>query len=336
VREWGIKPGVCLHFHGGRSPNVKRGKTIFPYLFTAENWRDAKGTEDTPQYWMMVVGFWPPAGLSNTVFDEALVQKVGGMDRVTFRSANEKVGALDPAFGGDEPVLRFGSIGDIEDGKRVLQLEEKVPIRINDKSTDPVDYQVARQAIEECRKRGVKGECFALDVSGRGAAIRSIMFEEWSPLVVGVEFGGAPSQSPVSADDGTLCKDRYDRRVSELWYNARELLAAGQLKGLDRETVKQFCSRIYELKGKKVSIEKKEDTKLRIGRSPDDADCVAVLVELARQRGIAPNRPVVGVLSRSRLRKAAEANAVYDDDESESEAPQDPLKAMLEWMDESE
>ena len=332
VREWQIKPGVCLHFHGKRSPNVKRGKTIYPYLYSLENWKDAAGREDTMHYWMMDAGFWPPEGISNTIFDEATVQKVGGMETVVFRSTKERLGAMDPAYGGDEPVLRFGSTGDLENGKKVLQCDEKVPLRLSGDDKTPVDYQLARQAIEACKARGVKPECFALDVTGRGAAIRSIMVEEWSPLVVGVEFGGAPSSTPVSVEDGTLCKDAYDRRVTELMYNCRELLLAGQLKGLDRVTVSQFCSRSYAYKGKKKSVETKDDCKLRIGRSPDDADTIAIMVELARQRGLSPSRGIVGVLASSRMAKAIEANEVYDDSDAEPATVTDPISNILAWM----
>lgn len=336
VREWAIKPGVCLHFHGKRSPNVRRGKTIFSYLYSFENWKDAKGREDTLDYWKMDAGFWPPEGISNTIFDEATVEKVGAKDTVLFRSMKDKLGAMDPAYGGDEPVLRFANLGDMEDGKRVLQCVEKVPLRLSEEDRLPVDYQLARQAIEACKARGVKPECFALDITGRGAAIRSIMVEEWSPLVVGVEFGGAPSSTPVSADDGTLCKDAYDRRVTELWYNARELLLASQLKGLDVETVRQFCSRTYGYKGqgRKKCVEPKEECKLRLGRSPDDADTVAILVELARQRGLSPSRGIIGVLAKSRMAKAIEVNEVYDDPDSESIEFKDPLANILAWMEE--
>jgi hypothetical protein len=160
------------------------------------------------------------------------------------------------------------------------------------------------------------------------------MVEEWSPLVVGVEFGGAPSSTAVSADDGTLCKDAYDRRVTELMYNCRELLLAGQLKGLDRVTVSQFCSRTYGYKGKKKSVETKDDCKLRIGRSPDDADTIAIMVELARQRGLSPSRGIVGVLAKSRMAKAVESNEVYEDSYSDGVGEsKDPLANILAWMD---
>jgi len=332
VRKWQVKPGVCLHFHGKRSPNVKRGKTIYPYLYTYENWKDAEGKEDTLQFWVMDAGFWAPEGISNTVFDEALVHKMGGMDAGTkWRTTSETLAALDPGFGGDECVLRFGEWGDVDGGGRLLEVKEKVPIRISAKSKDPVDYQIARQTIVECAKRRVKPECFGLDATGTGRGVAAILSEEWSPLINKVEFGGAPTDKPVSQDNPVNCKDAYDRRVTELWMDGRELLTGGQLKGLDRDTVAQFCSRVYYYKGKKIAIETKEDCKKRIGRSPDDADAVVVMIDVARHRGLAPKRLLGVKLSKSRMDKALEADELYRDEDM-NERMKDPVERYMGWL----
>jgi hypothetical protein len=71
-----------------------------------------------------------------------------------------------------------------------------------------------------------------------------------------------------------------------LWYQVREFAQAGMLKGLYTEAIVQLCNRQYLYKGKKISVETKEDVKLSLGRSPDDADALAVLVDVARNLGM--------------------------------------------------
>jgi hypothetical protein len=241
---------------------------------------------------------------------------------------------LDPGFGGDECVLRFGEWGDVEGGRRVLEVKEKVPIRISAKSKDPVDYQIARQTIAECTKRRVKPECFGLDATGTGRGVAAILSEEWSPLIHKVEFGGTPSDNPVSQDNPTSCRDAYDRQVTELWMDLRELLVSGQLKGLDRDTVVQFCSRVYFYKGKKIAIETKEDCKKRLGRSPDDADSVVVMGRVARHRGLSPKRLLGDKLVKSRMDKALEADELYRDegDGGNNEQMKDPVERYMGWL----
>jgi hypothetical protein len=327
VAEWAIDPGVCLHFHGKRSPNVKRKKTIYPFLYTLEDHQAAQGKEDTLHYWIYDAGFWAPEGISNTVLDEPMILKSGARDRVTWDAGVEGVAALDPAFGGDECVLRFGKIGNPIGGPKCLQVEEKVPILLKQKSPYPVDYQIARQVMAACRKRNVEPKNFVIGATGTGRGVAAILEAEWSPFIVKVEEGGKPSSTPVSASDGTLCADVYDRKITELWMNVREILLGGQLKGLDMETCVQFCKRTYTVKGRKYSIEKKDEFKARVGRSPDDADCVALMVELARQRGLVfTGIPREKSLTDMRLKAAREIDELYQEDGVK------PGEGWMEWL----
>jgi hypothetical protein len=312
VREWKLPPGVCLHFHGKRSPNVKRSKTIFPYLYTYENWQAAKGNEDTLNYWAYDAGFWPPEGISNTVFDEATIQRVDGMGSFLWTTFSEPVAALDPAFGGDECVLRLGTIGDVGEGRIAVQIGEKLPIRLRQKTDKPVDYQIAEQTIEVCNQRGIKPQNLIIGSTGVGRGVAAIIQETWSPMIEKVEEGGSPSDHPVSADDQRKCSEVYDRRVTELWFNGLELLSCGQLRGLDKVTCGQLCTRQYEIKGKKYSIETKVDYKTRMGRSPDDADCVLFMVELAIRRGAFPRRKFSEQIANHYIKKANENNEVWE------------------------
>jgi hypothetical protein len=60
------------------------------------------------------------------------------------------------------------------------------------------------------------------------------------------------------------------------------------LRGLDDQTARELCARIYTLKNERTLLESKKDLKKRTkGNSPDRADALALLAELfVAQNGI--------------------------------------------------
>lgn len=331
VAEWGIKPGICIHYDGSKSPNARSGKTVYPYIYTYENWQDAQRRLNTLNYWIYDKGWFAPEGLMPTVLEESAIMRVGGMDKFEWQSWSKKCAALDPAFGtGDDPAFIIGEVGDIQGGRIGLHVTEKLPIKISQSTSTPADYQIADQVIEECNRRGIKPELFGLDATGTGRGVWAILTQKWSPNIVKVEFGGAPSDMVVSQDDPRPSKEVYDRRVTELWFNAREMVLSGQLRGLTRDMVSQFCRRLYEIPAKKYVLEKKVDYKARLGRSPDDADACVVLCEVARNNGmVVMGQPGEAVRKEGRwLDEAKKYDDLYSDPVYSEE------KSPLSWFDE--
>lgn len=289
VPEFQLPPGTCLHFDGKTSPNVLAGKTLYPYLYTHENWQrvaDNPDVQNTVQFWSQERGFWPPAGFSNTVFSEALVESHGGRDRdVVWIEQPQPVAAFDPAFGGDDCVLQMGLLGMAAGRKRVLLLTETLLVPFDPSSTEPIDVQIGRLVMEKCKRAGVIPELFGTDSTGTGRGVAALLKDRWSPDIVTVEFGGGASELPASPSDPRPSNEVFSNRVTELWWSAREMLQHDQLKGLGDDAIKQFCSRLYEYKAKKYRVERKDETKARTGRSPDQADAVTVLVDVCRRNG---------------------------------------------------
>lgn len=291
VPRWEIPGGVCLHFDGLKSPNIKLGEDKWPFLFTNKDLARARSSvekvEETVGFWKYTRGFWPPEGVCRTIFSDALIAQHDGRGRHIFMSRATKIAALDPSFGGvDKCKLKFASIGDLQGGKDGIQLEEGIEIPLRATAKEHVHYQIVKRVREECEKRGVTPDHFALDATGEGGGLASIFAREWSNRIVWVEFGGKPSDRPLSNDDPRKASDIYDRRVTELWYSARSFLINGQLKGLDREECIQFCSREFDDSKRKLSINTKEEYKEKTGSSPNDADAVVIAVELAKQLGV--------------------------------------------------
>ena len=96
-----------------------------------------------------------------------------------------------------------------------------------------------------------------------------------------VGFGGGATETPISVEDPRPAKQIYANRVSQLWGQIRTIVVAGKLRGLDDQTARELCARIYSLRNERTLVESKKDMKKRTkGASPDRADALALLVEL--------------------------------------------------------
>jgi hypothetical protein len=290
VPEWGLESGLVLRFDGKDSPNVKANKNLYPYIYTLDNWQSDNHPLKigTFAYWTQCRGLHPPDGFQSTVFNEQLFIRCEYDGHFTFTSDALTVAFMDTAFGGDACILRFAVLGNTENGKQGLQLTDwmELTFEVSENATD-IDYQVARRFIQECKKRHIEPRCAGLDATGTGRGVAAIVAAEWSPEIQCVEFGGAPSERPSAQNDGRPAKEVYANMVAELWFSVREALEAGQMKGFSRESVLEFCSRMFDPKmpGKKYKLETKSDLQARVRYSPDHGDCDVGILEVARRNG---------------------------------------------------
>lgn len=316
VPKWQIEPGICLHFDGTKSPNVKARCTKYHYLYSWENYLAAQQRPDymaSMVFWQHDRGFWPPEGLSDRLFTEQMVEKYNGSGRYEFLADVVPIAFLDPAFGGDECKLLVGRLGTLAGGRKGLQIDEAIVIPIPAVSKDEIDYIVARRCIEELKKRSVQPAQFGTNATGTGRGVHAIIAGEWSSHIHRVEDIGQCSDRPSSTADGRPAKEVYDRAATESWFSAREVLQSGQLKGLYPAAVIQLCARIYGYLGRKYRIEPKDEFKVRLGRSSDDADAVVGLVEVARRNGLQIATPIAARADKDWEATLKEADSLYDD-----------------------
>jgi hypothetical protein len=284
--HWETNTGICLHFDGLRSPNVKAGQTIYPKLFAQTNIDTIKKNhgENSLEWWSYVRGFWAPTGVRNTVLDAATIQEGRAREQIVWQGEGVKtIAALDPAFttDGDDCCLRFAKVGKATDGGLAMLLTETIKIQLEERVDYPLFYQVADKTIAELQKRGVQPEDFTLDATGGGAGIADIISQRWQNGFRRVSFGGAATDDLVSTEDDKTGREVYFNRVTQLWFNTRQLVMAGRLRGLDDDTAKELCTRLYSLKNEKIRVESKKEMKLRTsGTSPDKADACALLADL--------------------------------------------------------
>lgn len=289
VPEWQIEPGICLQFRGELSPNVKAGRTVHKHIYS---WEDYQATlrHDTVRdlrFFAHNAGDWAPEGFLATVFNETMAERCNLSGSMIFHSKATPISFLDPGFGGDKCVQKIAKLGDIDaTGKLGLLVIKSIDLVLDPSSKDDFEHQIARQAIVHCKEHNVSPEHFGIFSTGTGRGAASVLYSDWSDAILKVEEGGLPSELPASSTDSRASCDIYDRKVTELWFSAREFALGGQIAGLDNETIVQLCAREYDLTGKpaKYRVETKDKLKPKLGRSCDDADCLVGLIELARVR----------------------------------------------------
>lgn len=297
--DWQFDPGVVVRYDGRDSPNVAFKQELYPYLYGHHNWISADRQRGTYKWYGHDRGLWPPSGFVQAVLSESLViQHKAAEKKVVFQSIRHHLASLDPGFGGDACIAAFAVAGDLEDNRFCVAIEEFRDITIDLSLPTASDYQVARAFIKECKLRGIQPKHASVLATGTGRGVYAIVCEEWSDEVLKIEEGGAPSELPCSQDDPRPAKDLYDRRVTELWFSVHSFVISGQLKGLNGAAVTQFCNRTWTEVGRKISLEKKEDYKIRVGSSPNEADAVAGIVEIVRRT----MGPAVGKLSKAKAR----------------------------------
>jgi hypothetical protein len=284
--SWETRSGICLHFDGLKSPNIKAGRTMFPYMFDTANIETIRRNhgENSMEWWSYVRGFWPPSGVRNTVLDAALIHQGAAKEKCLWGDGRVRtVAALDPAFttDGDKPCLMIGKIGRNTAGADILEETECIGLKLEARVDYPLYYQLADKVRDELISRKIQPEDFIMDVTGGGAGAADILEQRWKSGFHRISFGGSAEDRNVSNEDRKTGKEVYANRVTQIWFQVFTLVSAGAIRGMDDESAKQFCTRLYALKGERKCVESKKDMKTRIsGQSPDEADAFSLLAEL--------------------------------------------------------
>lgn len=320
--EWETERGVCIRFDGLKSPNIEEGEDIYHGIYSSKNLAAHRKDlgENTAGFWRMVRSFETPIGMDDAIYSESDLLSGDAYGKVTWLTTPQKWSSIDPSFtnGGDRCPQWFGYYGMSKEGVLTIAFDHYVLLREDVRKKEPRDFQIVRQFRDNCVNENIKAKNTALDATGAGAVLWSIMAEEWSDEVLKVDFSGAPSELPVGPDK--TAKQSYDRKVTELWFIGREFTKYGQLKGIPPEMAREMKARKYETvkgtDGLKMRAETKKDMKERLLFSPDLADAAFVGIHLCRTRlGAIPgvgNKGAHG--SRAKFFELAkERNKVYEE-----------------------
>lgn len=325
TKTWPTKfpNGICLQLPGSDSPNLKAPDgepPPFPFLITRQQMLDdAKiwGRDDW-HYTMMTEARMPRGQGSRRVLTKQMCQKFGAFGPPQWRDSRiTKIAFLDAAYrgtGGDRCVfgeLQFGyevepppkpdelaSALIFQDSskkpqRQIVNLVDLMIVPISaERGADLAEDQIARFVMQQCDSRGIPAENFFLD-SGMRTSLVQTFSRIWSPWIGSVDCGGRPSETEVSAEIKTPCKDYYSKFITELWFSVRLTVESQQFRGMTEEACSEFSQREWKMvAGNKIEVESKEEMKLKTGRSPDLADAVAIGLYGCRQRGFVISRTV--------------------------------------------
>jgi hypothetical protein len=266
--------------------------------------------KDDWHYTMFNEGRMPRGMGSRRVITRQLCLKHHAMEEPVWRNSNlTYITCLDAAYravGGDRCVmmrLAFGQEAAAQDGgqqilepfvnqekddsrfRTILALLDTfiIPIAGNDFAS-PED-QIVMYVKQKHDAWGIGPEAFYYDAGMRTSLVTAFA-RLWSPKVNSIDFGGKPTERPVSRNIAVSCREYYSKFVTELWWSWRIAVEAGQVRNLSEEIVAEGCAREWKTVGaNKIEVETKEEMKVKMGRSPDLADCFCIGLEGARSRG---------------------------------------------------
>jgi hypothetical protein len=255
--------------------------------------------KDSHQYYSQALGVRRSGLNAKRVISYQLCKQNKALEDVVWDgSARTKIFGLDAAYGGaggDRCVGGYGEFGRDVAGTTILKYWKPIviPILVN----IPVlpEDQIAEWVKNFCQSNGIPPENMFYDSTGRGSLGPSLA-RKWSANINPVEFGGPPSDRPVTMDHYIMdrngvrrlktCKEHYSKFVTELWFSTVYAIKSGQVRGFTEEVIDDGCMREWqEVAGNKIEVETKIKMKERTGQSPDLYDWAVIVMEGARRRG---------------------------------------------------
>ncbi len=255
--------------------------------------------KDSHQYYSQALGVRKSGLNAKRVISFQLCKQNKALDDVIWDgSPRVKIFGLDAAYGGaggDRCVGGYAEFGKDVAGVTILKYWKPVIIPILVTLIDLPETQIAKWVKNFCQGNGIPPENVFYDSTGRGS-LGTWFSREWSASINPVEFGGNPSDRPVTMDHYVMdrngqrrlktCKEHYSKFVTELWFSTVYAIIAGQVRGMTEEVIDDGCMREWiEVAGNKIEVESKIKMKERTGQSPDLYDWAAIVLEGARRRG---------------------------------------------------
>lgn len=242
------------------SPNVT-GEMSIPGLAVPE-WiaeQEAKHGPDSAFVQVHVDGDFPTSG-TNTVISLALIE--AAMSRTAEIDLTERlhIGADVARFGSDKTTIRPRR-GNTALPSRKVQ------------GTD--SYAVARLVMEAVAQHALPGEkpLVKIDVIGVGAGAYDVLATEYADRVEVIPVNVAERATSQPNEGG------YRRLRDQLWFGMRDWLAEGGSLPQDEETRSDLIAPTFrfDAQGRYV-VSDKDELRKTIGRSPDEADALALSI----------------------------------------------------------
>lgn len=291
-----------------RCENVVQKKTIYPGLQTIQGFemliRNAGGV-DSPGYWSMGRGCFPPSGVPMSVIPPGLLANIKA--EPVWVTNPIPCGAVDLAFlGGDTAVFAKGTFGmatgfkyppsimhpdghtelfkNLKTGRvlprNVVFLEAL--LKLPKGETVAIKNEIVRLA----RASGIRPDWLGVDRTGSGQGVFDLLRFEFGE-VVGLNYSEGASETKIMVEDHAPASELYERAQTELWFALRKFIEFNYCKHSPsvstEELHPQLTNRRYRA-GKRAKVEPKNDYQSRAqGKSPDEADAFTLLIHVVRK-----------------------------------------------------
>ena len=306
TRVWDLKfhRGKCVNLIGTDSPNLRvpeGTRPPYPRLISRNTMKlvEKRWGKNSMQWYSQCVGKMMMNMVGNRVITKELCDNNKAFDPVIWRDDKQtRIGFLDPAWGGanaDRCVWGWLEFGEDVNQKQIIRFGEHIIVPFTGGTVEP-DDQIARFCKEQARINYIDPTNIFYDSTGRGTIGAAFAKVFGFQVPVAVAFGDKPTKRPVRYDlfvhepNGTTrlkrCDEEYGKFVTELWFSVRNVIECGQMRDLTDEVAQDGYMREYtEISGGRIDVETKDETRERMGMSPDLFDGLCVGVEGARQRG---------------------------------------------------
>lgn len=289
--------------------NILAGRVIYPGLQTLEGYNAIianSGGMDSPGYWAMARGCFPPMGAVLSIIPPGMLN--GFKAEFLWYDTPRPVGGVDLALeGGDTAKFAFGRWGMATGIKIPPTLEHPNGQVIMFKNKNGKPYPRFALSLEKifplpkgdtvkmyeavrtlAQMLGITPEWLVVDRTGNGQGVYDMLRHNWGIGVIGVNYSESASETRIMVEDSDVANKLYDRIQSELWFALRKFIEFGYAKGLPaletNELYPQMTGRLFRATGKFAKVEPKPDYKSRNqGKSPDDADAFTLLVHAVRR-----------------------------------------------------
>lgn len=301
--EWKSKSGWhVVRIDPKYTENVQQRKIVFPGFHTFEGYRtlEAERGGNSLRFFTFGRGIYPPEGADSTIVSQSILNRMKG--EFLFTGPTIRVAGADIAVDGrDEAIYCVGRLGKASafkpagsnelirfpEERTVAQLDQMFALKKG--STAIVAAEVKKNSI----KLQVAPEWVMIDRTGNGGSIHDLLCvpEYWSEQVRGIDFTKPATSNKIFAEDREPPSELYEGIVTEVWFAVARWGEFGYLaispNVRSEELDRQLIGRRYKQgAGKKLAVEKKDEYKLRIGRSPDHADGFTIFVHAARTGGV--------------------------------------------------
>lgn len=292
--------GMCVNLIGIDSPNFDAPEDKFPGLIGHEYEKIIAHDygKNSPEYETQIMGRMRMGLEANRVITRQLCRIHNAQDQAIWGGGDRtKIYAVDPAYGGgDRCIGGFIEFGQSLAGQMIVRVSTPKILKIVVNPDYPPENQIADLVKADLAANNIAPDNCFYDSFGKGTVGLAFARTFGVNPPIAVDAGARPTARPVRYDlwvtekDGTRrlkrCDEHYSKFVTEMWFSVRETIESGQMRELPDDVMAEGCWRTYEtVAGNKYEVERKEDMKERMGKSPDLFDWLAIAIEGARQRG---------------------------------------------------